>query len=114
MATEESKMSEKISLIELQVLGARIAVKRAEKDTKTEGGILLPNTSGEKPMIGSVVSIGFGEKDKEGKIQPIEHIKIGDEVLFQKWGGTEIKTDAGDVVIMNVSDVLAVMQKGAK
>lgn len=103
-------MSVMIKLSSLMVLGARVAIKRAIKETKTEGGILLPGNSGEKPMVGEIVGVGTGEKDKEGKVTPISDIKVGDQALFQKWGGTEIKTDEGDVIIMNISDVLAIVK----
>ena len=103
-------MSGIIELSSLKVLGGRVAVKRANKETKTSGGILLPNNAGEKPMVGEIVAVGTGEKDKDGNVKPITDVVCGNHVLFQKWGGTEIKTDQGDVVIMNVSDLLAVVK----
>jgi chaperonin GroES len=89
-------------------LGDRIVVKRVEEETKTKGGIIIPDTAKEKPQEGEVVSVGAGARDESGKIVPLE-LKAGDRVLFGKWSGTEVKIEGEDLLIMKESDVLGVI-----
>ena len=88
----------------------RVVVKRAEAETKSAGGIIIPDTAGEKPQQGEVVSVGPGGRDEAGKLIPID-IKKGDKVLFGKWSGTEVKIDGKDLLIMKESDVMGVLEK---
>lgn len=88
-------------------LGDRIIVKRLEAESKTKGGIIIPDTAKEKPAEGEVVAVGPGAINGEGKIIPM-NLKAGDIILFGKWGGTEIKIDGADCIILKESDVLAV------
>ncbi len=89
-------------------LGDRVLVKRVEEESKTKGGIIIPDTAKEKPQEGEVVSVGPGARDDTGKVQPLE-LKAGDRILFGKWSGTEVKIDGDDLIIMKESDVLGVL-----
>ena len=87
----------------------RVVVKRLEEDTKTKGGIIIPDTAQEKPMQGEVVSVGPGGRDESGKLIPID-VKSGDVVLFGKWSGTEVKIDGTEYLIMKESDIMGVLE----
>ena len=91
-------------------LGDRILVKRVEEETKTKGGIIIPDTAKEKPQEGEVISVGAGARDDTGKIVPLE-LKAGDRILFGKWSGTEVKIEGDDLLIMKESDVLGVVER---
>ena len=88
----------------------RVVVKRADAETKSAGGIIIPDTAGEKPQQGEVIAVGPGGRDEAGKLIPID-IKKGDKVLFGKWSGTEVKIDGKDLLIMKESDVMGVLEK---
>ena len=88
----------------------RVVVKRADIETKTRGGILIPDTAGEKPQEGEVVAVGPGGRDEAGKLVPID-LKKGDRVLFGKWSGTEVKIDAKELLIMKESDIMGVIDR---
>ena len=90
-------------------LGDRVLVKRVEEETKTKGGIIIPDTAKEKPQEGEVVAVGPGARDDNGKLVALE-VKAGDKILFGKWSGTEVKVDGEDLIIMKESDVLGVLQ----
>ena len=90
-------------------LGDRVLVKRVEEETKTKGGIIIPDTAKEKPQEGEVISVGPGARDDSGKVQPLD-LKAGDRILFGKWSGTEVKVDGEDLLIMKESDVLGVVE----
>ena len=87
----------------------RVVVKRADAETKSAGGIIIPDTAGEKPSQGDVIAVGPGGRDEAGKLIPID-IKKGDKVLFGKWSGTEVKIDGQDLLIMKESDVLGIIE----
>jgi chaperonin GroES len=89
-------------------LGDRVLVKRVEEESKTKGGIIIPDTAKEKPQEGEVVSVGPGARDESGKVNALE-LKAGDRILFGKWSGTEVKIDGEDLIIMKESDVLGVL-----
>ena len=86
----------------------RVVVRRVEEDTKTKGGIIIPDTAQEKPMQGEVVAIGPGGRDENGKLIPID-VTAGDLVLFGKWSGTEVKLDGVEYLIMKESDIMGVL-----
>ena len=88
----------------------RLLVKRIDGESKTAGGIIIPDTVKEKPMEGEVVAVGNGTRDDHGNVRPLE-IKVGDIVLFAKWGGTEIKLDGIEYLVMKESDVLGIVEK---
>lgn len=84
-----------------------VLVKRLDESTVTSGGIIIPDTAQEKPQTGIVVSVGKGDKDVNGNLIPNE-VEVGDKVLFSKWGGTEIKLDGNDYLLMKQSDILGI------
>jgi chaperonin GroES len=82
---------------------------RGEEDTKTKGGIIIPDTAQEKPMQGKIIAVGPGGRDESGKLIPID-VKAGDYVLFGKWSGTEVKIDGEELLIMKESDIMGVLE----
>ncbi len=88
----------------------RVVVKRLDSETKTSGGIIIPDTAAEKPQQGEVVAVGPGSRDEAGKLIAIE-LKKGDRVLFGKWSGTEVKIDGQELLIMKESDIMGVLEK---
>ena len=88
----------------------RVVVKRVDSETKTSGGIIIPDTAAEKPQQGEVVAVGPGSRDESVKLIEIG-LKKGDKVLFGKWSGTEVKIDGQDLLIMKESDVMGVLEK---
>jgi chaperonin GroES len=87
----------------------RVVVRRIEEDTKTTGGIIIPDTAKEKPMQGEIIAVGPGARDETGKINPLD-VKKGDRVLFGKWSGTEVKIDGEEYLIMKESDILGIVE----
>ncbi len=87
----------------------RVVVSRVEKDAKTAGGIIIPDTAKEKPMQGEVVAVGPGARDEAGKVVPLD-LKAGDRVLFGKWSGTEVTIDGKELLIMKESDIMGVLE----
>jgi len=90
----------------------RVVLKRIEAESKTSGGIIIPDTAKEKPQQGEVVAVGPGGRDEAGKLIPID-LKAGDRVLFGKWSGTEVKIDGVEYLIMKESDVMGVLTETA-
>ncbi|MDY6904937.1 MAG: co-chaperone GroES [Thermodesulfobacteriota bacterium] len=88
----------------------RILVKRVEEETKTKGGIIIPDTAKEKPIEGKVMAVGKGRPGDDGKPIPLE-VKKGDHILFGKYGGTEVKMEGTEYLIMREDDVLGVLDK---
>lgn len=88
-------------------LGRRVLVKRVASEEKTAGGIFLPDNAKEKPQEAEVIAVGTG-KDEEGKNVSFT-VKKGDKVLISKYGGTEVKLDGDDVLIINESDILGIL-----
>ncbi|MGO9459195.1 MAG: co-chaperone GroES [Rhodomicrobium sp.] len=87
----------------------RIVVRRIEEDTKTSGGIIIPDTAKEKPVQGEVVAAGPGLRDENGKLVALD-VKKGDRVLFGKWSGSEVKIDGEELAIMKESDIFGVIE----
>lgn len=94
--------------MKVRPLADRILVKRVEEETKTAGGILIPDNAKEKPMEASVVAVGAGKILPDGKVRPLE-IKVGDRVLFSKYSGTEIKLDGAEHLILREDDILGIV-----
>ena|SRR5438552_9856160 len=92
--------------MDLQPLGDRLIVEVLEEEEVTVGGIVLPDTAKEKPQRGKVLAVGPGARDENGQHVPMDAAE-GDEVIFSKYGGTEIKLGADEVLILRESDVLA-------
>jgi len=78
------------------------------KKKKTLGGIIIPDTAKEKPMQGKVIAVGKGTKDKDGNLIPLD-VKVGDKVLYGKWGGTEVKVNGQEFIIMKESDIMGII-----
>lgn len=91
----------------LQPLGDRLVVKPAENEKKTKGGIILPDTAKEKPQEGEIVAVGPGRMTDEGKRIAMD-VKVGDTVIYSKYGGSEIKIDDVEMIILRESDILAI------
>jgi len=89
-------------------LGDRVVVRRVEEETKSRGGIIIPDTAREKPQEGEVVAVGQGGRDDAGKRIPMD-VKRGDRILFGKWSGSEVKIDGDELLIMKESDILGVL-----
>jgi chaperonin GroES len=87
----------------------RVVVRRVEEDTKTSGGIIIPDTAQEKPMQGEVIAVGPGGRDEAGKLIPID-LRTGEIVLFGKWSGTEVKIHGEELLIMKESDIMGVIE----
>ena len=90
----------------------RVVVKRVDGETKSTGGIIIPDTAKEKPMEGEVIAAGPGARNEAGQLQPLD-LKVGDRILFGKWSGTEIKLDGEDLLIMKESDVMGIIEAAA-
>ncbi|MCB1478404.1 MAG: co-chaperone GroES [Rhodobiaceae bacterium] len=87
----------------------RVVVKRIDEDTKTAGGIIIPDTAKEKPQQGEVVAVGPGERDEKGARIALD-VQAGDVVLFGKWSGTEVKLDGTEYLIMKESDIMGIVE----
>ncbi|MFO7310427.1 MAG: co-chaperone GroES [Bacillota bacterium] len=96
--------------MKLVPLGDRVVVKPIEQEEKTKGGIVLPDTAKEKPQEGEVLAVGSGRLLENGQRVPLE-VKVGDRVVFSKYGGTEIKLDGETYIILRESDILAIHKK---
>jgi chaperonin GroES len=90
----------------IQPLGDRVVVKPIEQESKTKGGIYLPDTAKEKPQEGKVVAVGPGKLNDDGKRLPMD-VAVGDIVIYAKYGGSEIKEDNVELIILRESDILA-------
>jgi chaperonin GroES len=93
----------------IKPLHDRVLVERIEAENKTKGGIIIPDTAQEKPAEGKIIAIGDGIRDDSGNRIALD-VKAGDRVLFAKWGGTEVKLDGKELIIMKESDILAIVQ----
>lgn len=87
----------------------RILVRRMEEETKTAGGLFIPDSAKEKPQRGQIVAAGKGRITEDGKTMPLE-VKVGDKILFAKYAGTEIKFSGEDFIMMREEDVLGIVQ----
>ncbi|MDD9910405.1 MAG: co-chaperone GroES [Ahrensia sp.] len=94
--------------LKFRPLHDRVVVRRVEADTKTAGGIIIPDSAQEKPAEGEIVSVGSGARDEAGKLVPLD-VKEGDRILFGKWSGTEVKIGGEDLLIMKESDIMGVI-----
>jgi chaperonin GroES len=103
---ELKKMTKTVNFVPLK---DRILIKRIEQEEKTPGGIIIPDTAKEKPVEGEVLAVGSGIRDDNGVVHPLE-IKVGDRVLFAKWGGNEVKIGGEEFIILKESDVLGILK----
>jgi chaperonin GroES len=95
--------------MQFRPLHDRVLVRRIDADEKTAGGIIIPDTVKEKPQRGEIIAVGPGARNDKGELVPLD-VKAGDEVLFGKWSGTEVKIDGEDLLIMKESDILGVVE----
>jgi chaperonin GroES len=95
--------------MKLRPLHDRVIIKRLEAETKSAGGIVIPDSATEKPVRGEVVAAGTGKILEDGKVRPIA-VKAGDKVLFGKYSGTEVKVDGEELLVMREEDLLAVIE----
>jgi chaperonin GroES len=94
----------------IQPLGDRVVVKSLEAESKTKGGIVLPDTAKEKPQEGKVIAVGKGKMLESGEVKPLE-VKVGDKILYGKYAGTEITSkDGEELIIMREEDILAIVK----
>jgi chaperonin GroES len=91
----------------------RVVVSRFAEETKTAGGIIIPDTAQEKPSEGKIIAVGNGVRGEDGSVTPLD-VKEGDHVLFGKFGGTEIKVDGEELMILRESDILGIIDKSNK
>jgi chaperonin GroES len=96
--------------MKIRPLHDRIVVKRLEDERKSPGGIVIPDTAAEKPIRGKVIAVGKGKVLDNGEVRPVD-LKVGDQVLFAKYGGTEIKVDGEDLLVMREDDIMGVFEK---
>ncbi len=87
----------------------RVVIKRVEEAEKTESGIIIPDTAKEKPIEGKVIAVGKGAVGDNGKVRALD-VKVGDRVLFSKYGGTEVKIDGEELLIMSESEIFGVLK----
>jgi chaperonin GroES len=95
--------------MKVRPLHDRVIVQRLEEEEKTKGGIIIPDTAKEKPIEGKVIAVGAGKINKDGKKVALE-MKKGDRVLYAKYGGTEVKIDGEEYLIMKEDDILAIIE----
>ncbi len=95
--------------MKIRPLNDRILVQRLEQEEKTAGGIIIPDSAKEKPAEGKIVAVGKGKLDDNGKRVKME-VKVGDCVLFSKYGGTDVKLDGDDFLIMREDDILGIVE----
>ncbi len=98
-----------MSKMNFKPLYDRVLVERLESESKTSGGIIIPDTAKEKPMEGLVVAVGNGTRSEKGDIVPLQ-VKPGNKVLFGKWSGNEIKLDGKDYLVMKESDIMGIFE----
>ena len=95
--------------MQFRPLHDRVVVRRIDAEEKSKGGIIIPDTTKEKPQEGEVIAAGPGARDESGKVQPLD-VKAGDRVLFGKWSGTEVRIDGEDLLIMKESDIMGIVE----
>jgi chaperonin GroES len=95
--------------MKIRPLHDRVIVKRLESETKTAGGIVIPDSAAEKPVQGKIVAVGKGKILEDGSVRPLD-VKVGDKILFGKYSGTEVKVDGDELVVMREEDVMAVIE----
>lgn len=93
----------------IQPIGKRVLIKRVNEDEKSSGGIIIPDSAKEKPQEAEIISLGCGTDEKGNEIQ--FSVKVGDRVLISKYGGTEVKLDGVEYLIIGEDDVLGIIQK---
>ena len=98
------------TFMKLRPLHDRVIIKRLEAETKSAGGIVIPDAAAEKPIKGEVIAVGTGKILDDGKVRPMA-VKAGDTVLFGKYSGTEVKVDGEELLVMREEDLVAIVEK---
>ncbi len=93
----------------IRPLHDRVIVKRIEEETKTKGGIIIPDTAKEKPLEGEIIAVGNGRTLEDGSVRPLA-VKKGDRILFGKYAGTEVKIDGEEHLILREDDIVGVIE----
>jgi chaperonin GroES len=96
--------------MKIRPLHDRIIVERLEEESKTAGGLIIPDTAKEKPQKGKIIAVGKGKVTEDGKVLGMD-VKVGDQVLFGKYAGTEIKVEGKEYLMMREDDILGVIEK---
>ena len=95
--------------MKIRPLHDRVVIRRTEEERTSPGGIVIPDAAAEKPIKGEVLAVGNGKPLENGEVRPLD-LKVGDNVLFGKYSGTEVKVDSEEVVVMREDDVMAVIE----
>ena len=95
--------------MKIRPLHDRVIVKRLEEERVSAGGIVIPDSAAEKPVQGKVIAVGKGKILENGSVRPLD-VKVGDKILFGKYGGTEVRVDGEDLLVMREEDVMAVIE----
>jgi chaperonin GroES len=96
--------------MKIRPLHDRVIVKREEEERKSPGGIVIPDTAAEKPIRGKVIAVGKGKILENGQVRPLD-VKVGDRILFGKYGGNEVKVDGDELLVLREEDIMAVIEK---
>jgi chaperonin GroES len=96
--------------MKIRPLHDRVIVKREEEERKSPGGIVIPDTAAEKPIRGKVVAVGKGKILEDGKVRPLD-VKVGDRILFGKYGGNDVKVDGEELLVLREEDIMAIIEK---
>ena len=94
--------------VKFRPLHDRVLVRLVEAETKTAGGIIIPDSATEKPMEGEIVAVGTGHINDNGEVRPLD-VKAGDKVIFSKWAGTEVSVDGEELMVMKESDLIGIV-----
>ena len=95
--------------MKIRPLHDRVIIKRLEEERTSPGGIVIPDSAAEKPVQGKVLAVGKGKILEDGTVRPLD-VKVGDKILFGKYGGTEVKIDGDELVVMREEDIMAVFE----
>ena len=96
--------------LKIRPLHDRVIIKRLEEERTSAGGIIIPDNATEKPIKGKVIAVGKGKILENGEVRPLD-VKVGDNILFGKYSGTEVKVDGEELLVMREEDVMAVIEK---
>jgi len=96
--------------VKIRPLHDRVIVRRLEEESKSPGGIVIPDTAKEKPVHGEVIAVGHGKILEDGKVRPLD-VKVGDKILFGKYSGTEVKVGNEELLVMREEDIMGVVEK---
>jgi len=99
-----------VSAVQIRPLQDRVLIKRLDQESTSPGGIVIPDTAAEKPIMGEVVAAGAGKRLDNGEVRKLA-VSVGDRVLFGKFSGTEVKLDNVDYLVMREDDIMGIVEK---